>query len=119
MGSAFPEETKQVCDGADAILKGPVGLSYEESQQIPVEEQPERGAILPLRARYDTYANFRPVLLPPGMARFARRNSCFDFSVFTSVLVGGDRLLRRRLTRLRPSNLQSMLRANVEIHGGG
>lgn len=70
-GQAFPEETRTVCDAADAILKGPVGLSYEESREIPVEEQPERGAILPLRARYDTYANFRPVFLPPGMAGFS------------------------------------------------
>ena len=44
-GKAFPEQTKAICDDADAILKGPVGLSHEESQKIPVEEQPERGAI--------------------------------------------------------------------------
>ena len=70
-GKAFPVETMRVCDAADAILKGPVGLSHAESQQIPVEEQPERGAILPLRARYDTYANLRPVYLPRDMAHFS------------------------------------------------
>jgi 3-isopropylmalate dehydrogenase len=70
-GKAFPEETKAICDQADAILKGPVGLSYEEAQKIPVEEQPERGAILPLRARYNTYANFRPILLSKNMAHFS------------------------------------------------
>ncbi len=70
-GSAFPEETKQVCDGADAILKGPIGLSFEESKKIPVDEQPERGALLPLRSRYNTYANFRPVYLPPELAHFS------------------------------------------------
>jgi len=70
-GKAFPDETKAVCDAADAILKGPVGLSYAESQKIPVEEQPERGAILPLRARYDTFANFRPVFLSKEMAHFS------------------------------------------------
>ena len=70
-GQAFPEETKTICDQADAILKGPVGLSYEESQKIPVHEQPERGAILPLRARYDTFANFRPIVLPGAMAHFS------------------------------------------------
>ena len=47
-GKGFPDETKAVCDDVDAILKGPVGLSHEESQKIPVEEQAERGAILPL-----------------------------------------------------------------------
>lgn len=70
-GKAFPDETKTVCDEADAILKGPVGLSHEESKKIPVEEQPERGAILPLRARYNTFANFRPILLSRDMAHFS------------------------------------------------
>ena len=70
-GKAFPDETKQICDNADAILKGPVGLSHEESQKIPVEEQPERGAILPLRARYNTFANFRPIYLSADMAHFS------------------------------------------------
>ena len=36
-GKAFPQETKDVCDKADAILKGPVGLSYEESKKIPID----------------------------------------------------------------------------------
>ena len=33
-GKAFPEQTKQICDEADAILKGPVGLSHEEKPKI-------------------------------------------------------------------------------------
>lgn len=70
-GHAFPEATKAVCDASDAILKGPVGLSYEESQKIPVEEQAERGAILPLRARFNTFANFRPIFLSKDMAHFS------------------------------------------------
>ncbi len=70
-GTAFPEETKIICDNADAIIKGPIGLSKAESDKIPVEEQPERGALLPLRRRYDTYANFRPVYLPKGLGSFS------------------------------------------------
>ena len=70
-GKAFPDETKAVCDSVDAILKGPVGLSHEESQKIPVEEQAVRGAILPLRARYETFANFRPIFLSRDMAHFS------------------------------------------------
>jgi 3-isopropylmalate dehydrogenase len=70
-GQAFPEETKVVCDQVDAILKGPVGLSHAESLKIPVEEQAERGAILPLRARYNTFANFRPIFLSKDMAHFS------------------------------------------------
>ena len=70
-GHSFPEDTKAICDKADAILKGPIGLSQEESRKIPVDEQPERGALLPLRRRYNTFANFRPVYLPPELAHFS------------------------------------------------
>ena len=70
-GHSFPDETKTLCDEADAILKGPIGLNHKESKKIPVDMQPERGALLPLRRRYDTFANFRPVYLPKGMAHFS------------------------------------------------
>jgi 3-isopropylmalate dehydrogenase len=70
-GDAFPQETKDICDGADAILKGPIGLSHEESKNIPIDKQPERGALLPMRRRYNTYANFRPVSLPKELAHFS------------------------------------------------
>ncbi len=70
-GDPFPEETKRICDEADAILKGPIGLSYEESVKIPVDLRPERGALLPLRKRLNTYANFRPVSLPKSLAHFS------------------------------------------------
>lgn len=70
-GHPFPGETKVVCDGADAILKGPIGLSHEDSEKIPVDLRPERAALLPLRKRLNTYANFRPVSLPKGLAHFS------------------------------------------------
>jgi 3-isopropylmalate dehydrogenase len=70
-GDAFPDETKQICDAADAILKGPIGLGTEESKKIPVEKQPERGALLPMRKRYETFANFRPVYLPAELTHFS------------------------------------------------
>ena len=70
-GKCFPDETIAICDRADAILKGPVGLGFEESKRIPVEERPERGGLLPLRHRYDTYANFRPAVLPGALSHFS------------------------------------------------
>ena len=70
-GSSFPEETISICDNADAILKGPIGLSHEASKTIPIDQQPERGALLPMRRRYDTFANFRPVYLPRRLAHFS------------------------------------------------
>lgn len=70
-GDSFPDQTKDLCDKADAILKGPIGLSHEESKKIPLDMQPERGALLPLRRRYNTYANFRPVYLPKELSHFS------------------------------------------------
>ncbi len=70
-GDAFPQSTIDICDKADAILKGPIGLSHEESKNIPIDKQPERGALLPLRRRYNTYANFRPVFLPKALGHFS------------------------------------------------
>ena len=70
-GSPFPEKTREICDSADVIIKGPVGLALEEMNRIPPEHRPEIGAILPLRKRYDTFANFRPVRLPAKLAHFS------------------------------------------------
>ncbi|MBL4743608.1 MAG: 3-isopropylmalate dehydrogenase [Cycloclasticus sp.] len=70
-GDAFPQATKDICDAADAIIKGPIGLSHEESKKIPIDKQPERGALLPMRKRYNTYANYRPVSLPQSLAHFS------------------------------------------------
>ena len=70
-GDAFPQSTIDICDQADAILKGTIGLSHEESKKIPIDKQPERGALLPLRRRYNTYANFRPVFLPKALGHFS------------------------------------------------
>ncbi len=71
VGSPFPDKTKKICDEADAIIKGPVGLAVDEMEKIPPESRPEQGAILPLRKRYDTFANFRPVRLPRELAKFS------------------------------------------------
>ncbi|MEM7360363.1 MAG: 3-isopropylmalate dehydrogenase [Pseudomonadota bacterium] len=70
-GSSFPQETQDLVDVADAVVKGPIGLGHEESKQIPIDEQPERGALLPLRARLNTFANYRPVFLPKSLSHFS------------------------------------------------
>jgi len=70
-GKSYPDETRAMCDAADAILKGTIGLSHEESKKIPVQEGAEQGALLPMRRRYDTYANFRPVYLPASVGHFS------------------------------------------------
>ena len=67
-GHPFPECTRELCASVDAVLKGPVGLSHEEAARIPVELQPERGGVVPLRGHLETFANLRPVRLPPELA---------------------------------------------------
>ena len=69
-GAAFPPESKEVCDAADAILKGPAGVALEDMKSIPVDQRPEL-AILELRQRYNTFANYRPVVLPSRLARLS------------------------------------------------
>lgn len=67
-GHPFPEKTRALCATAEAVLKGPVGLSHEEAIKIPVELQPERGGVVALRGHLDTFANLRPVALPRELA---------------------------------------------------
>ena len=59
-GSALPEGTLKACEAADAILFGSVGGPKWES--LPPNEQPERGALLPLRKHFGLYANLRPAV---------------------------------------------------------
>ncbi len=62
-GKALPDETVAACEKADAILFGSVGGPKWE--KLPPNEQPERGALLPLRKHFGLYANLRPgVCLP-------------------------------------------------------
>ena len=53
-GSSFPEETISICDNADAILKGPIGLGHEASKKIPIDQQPERCLLYTSDAADDT-----------------------------------------------------------------
>jgi 3-isopropylmalate dehydrogenase len=60
MGKALPLETLKVCEESDAILFGSVGGPKWES--LPPNEQPERGALLPLRKHFGLFANLRPCI---------------------------------------------------------
>ncbi len=57
-GSALPASTLTACEQADAILFGSVGGPKWE--HLPPAEQPERGALLPLRQHFKLFANLRP-----------------------------------------------------------
>jgi 3-isopropylmalate dehydrogenase len=64
-GRALPEETLAACEGADAILFGSVGGPKWE--KLPPNEQPERGALLPLRKHFGLFANLRPSICYPSL----------------------------------------------------
>jgi 3-isopropylmalate dehydrogenase len=65
-GKALPESTIKTCEAADAILFGSVGGPKWE--KLPPAEQPERGALLPLRKHFNLYANLRPAIVFKGLA---------------------------------------------------
>ncbi len=69
-GNAFPEETFEGCQKADAILHGAAGLP---GVLLPdgTEAGPDFG--LKIRSRLDLYANLRPIRLWPGLTSPLRR----------------------------------------------
>ena len=64
-GKALPQTTIDICTAADAILFGSVGGPKWET--LPPDEQPERGALLPLRKIFGLYANLRPAIIFPSL----------------------------------------------------
>ncbi len=64
-GKALPQTTIDICKSSDAILFGSVGGPKWEN--LPPDEQPERGALLPLRKIFGLYANLRPAIIFPAL----------------------------------------------------
>ncbi|MCC3746925.1 3-isopropylmalate dehydrogenase [Rouxiella badensis] len=67
-GTALPAATVAGCEQADAILFGSVGGPKWE--HLPADEQPERGALLPLRKHFKLFSNLRPARLYQGLEAF-------------------------------------------------
>ena len=65
-GQALPDETLRLCETSDAILFGSVGGPKWET--LPPAEQPERGALLPLRKHFNLFCNLRPAKVFPALA---------------------------------------------------
>jgi 3-isopropylmalate dehydrogenase len=88
-GRALPETTVNICKASDAILFGSVGGPKWET--LPPDEQPERGALLPLRKIFGLYANLRPAIIFPSLTAAS--------SLKEEVIAGGfDILVIRELT---------------------
>jgi len=84
---ALPEETRALCDRADAILFGSVGLPEYDGK--PLGERPEYALFL-LRRDYELYANLRPVRLLRGLESAS--------SLKPELLKGLDLIVVRELT---------------------
>jgi 3-isopropylmalate dehydrogenase len=59
--TCLPDATLSICKKSDAILFGAVG--HPDADKLPVDERPERAALLPLRKIFDLYANLRPAIV--------------------------------------------------------
>ncbi|MCI1680254.1 MAG: 3-isopropylmalate dehydrogenase [Ewingella americana] len=67
-GSPLPPATVAGCEQAGAILFGSVGGPKWE--HLPPNDQPERGALLPLRKHFKLFSNLRPARLYQGLEEF-------------------------------------------------
>jgi len=88
-GKALPESTVDICKASDAILFGSVGGPKWES--LPPDDQPERGALLPLRKIFGLFCNLRPAIIFPALTG--------NSSLKEEIIEGGfDILVVRELT---------------------
>ncbi|HEY7745570.1 MAG TPA: 3-isopropylmalate dehydrogenase [Desulfuromonadales bacterium] len=109
-GKALPQSTVDLCKTSDAILFGSVGGPKWES--LPPDEQPERGALLPLRKIFGLYANLRPAIIFPSLTGAS--------SLKEEVIAGGfNVLVVRELTGgiyfSQPKGIEGEGRARVGI----
>lgn len=65
-GQALPDTTLRLCEASDAILFGSVGGPKWEN--LPPAQQPERGALLPIRKHFNLFCNLRPAKVFPALA---------------------------------------------------
>lgn len=68
-GTPLPQSTIKGCEAADAVLFGSVGGPKWE--HLPPNDQPERGALLPLRAHFKLFCNLRPARIYAGLEQFS------------------------------------------------
>ncbi|NQZ09016.1 MAG: 3-isopropylmalate dehydrogenase [Algicola sp.] len=65
-GQPLPDSTLKLCEDSDAVLFGSVG--GPKWVNLPPNEQPERGSLLPLRKHFNLFCNMRPAKLEPSLA---------------------------------------------------
>ncbi|MDU0356281.1 3-isopropylmalate dehydrogenase [Paraglaciecola aquimarina] len=68
-GQALPPATLKGCEDADAILFGSIGGPKWDN--LPLEQRPERAALLALRGHFDLFSNLRPAKIYKGLENFS------------------------------------------------
>ncbi|MDW6091811.1 3-isopropylmalate dehydrogenase [Vibrio rhizosphaerae] len=84
-GSPLPEQTLKGCEQAQAVLFGSVGGPKWE--HLPPNEQPERGALLPLRKHFQLFCNLRPAQIHQGLETFSPLRADISANGFDIVVV--------------------------------
>ncbi len=84
-GCPLPQSTLDACEEADAVLFGSVGGPKWE--HLPPNEQPERGALLPLRKHFQLFCNLRPAQIHQGLAGFSPLRADISARGFDIVVV--------------------------------
>jgi 3-isopropylmalate dehydrogenase len=122
-GTPLPDETRDACLAAAAVLKGPVGDPEFDAADV----RPEQG-LLALRASLDTYANLRPAVLDHvdvlivrelvGGLYFGEHGVRKDGTVYDTCEYHPrqvERIVRRafRLAQARDRRLTSVDKANI------
>lgn len=64
-GCALPKKTLLGCEQSDAILFGSIGGG--KWNYLPLNKQPERSALLPLRKHFNLFSNLRPAKIFNGL----------------------------------------------------
>ncbi|WP_104399992.1 3-isopropylmalate dehydrogenase [Vibrio penaeicida] len=84
-GCPLPESTVKGCENADAVLFGSVGGPKWE--HLPPNDQPERGALLPLRKHFQLFCNLRPAQIHKGLESFSPLRADISGNGFDIVVV--------------------------------
>ncbi|EPP4296733.1 3-isopropylmalate dehydrogenase [Vibrio navarrensis] len=84
-GCPLPESTVRACEQSDAVLFGSVGGPKWE--HLPPNDQPERGALLPLRKHFQLFCNLRPAQIHSGLESFSPLRADISARGFDIVVV--------------------------------
>jgi 3-isopropylmalate dehydrogenase len=84
-GCPLPEGTVKGCEESNAILFGSVGGPKWE--HLPPNDQPERGALLPLRKHFQLFCNLRPAKIHAGLEDFSPLRADISAKGFDIVVV--------------------------------